>query len=123
MQAVKGRDTGLERLVATALHKNGLRFRRCVPSLPGKPDFVFPRARVTVFIDGDFWHGWRFPAWREKLQPYWQNKIERNRRRDRRNHRKLRRRGWVVLRFWGHQVQKDLDSVVSQIRAALKKEP
>ena len=122
MQAVKGRDTGLERVVASALHKSGVRFRRCVSDLPGKPDFVFTKVRLVVFVDGDFWHGWRFPVWRGKLQPYWQAKIERNRRRDRLNRQRLRRRGWFVLHFWGHQIQRDLDWVVSRIKDTLIKQ-
>jgi DNA mismatch endonuclease (patch repair protein) len=122
MQAVKGRDTGLERAVASALHARGLRFRRCVAALPGKPDFVFPRARVVVFVNGDFWHGWRFPAWSAKLTAYWRAKIERTRRRDRRNARRLRRLGWRVLRVWGHQVEKDLPAVVCRVEAAVRPE-
>jgi DNA mismatch endonuclease (patch repair protein) len=86
--------------------------------LPGKPDFVFPRARLIVFIDGDFWHGWRFPQWRDKLQPYWREKIERNRRRDRRNMQALRRCGWKVLRVWEHQLQRDPEKVLQRIAAA-----
>lgn len=119
MQAVKGRDTSIERIVGSALHKRGLRFRRCVSSLPGKPDFVFVKARVVVFVDGDFWHGWRFPAWKTKLQPYWRQKIERNRRRDRDNFRSLRREGWTVLRFWGHQVERGINEIVDKIEAAV----
>lgn len=119
MQSVKGRDTSLEKVVSSALHARGLRYQRCVTALPGKPDFVFPRARVVVFVDGDFWHGWRFPEWQAKLQPYWKAKIERNRRRDRANFRKLRRAGWTVLRFWGHQVQRDLAAVVDRVAAAV----
>lgn len=119
MQAVRGRDTTLERTLASALHAKGIRFRRCVSSLPGKPDFVFPRARLIVFVDGDFWHGWRFPAWRHKLSVYWQEKIDRNRRRDRLNRQRLRRSGWKVLRFWGHQVEQDLNAVVATVSANL----
>jgi DNA mismatch endonuclease, patch repair protein len=115
MQAVKGRDTSLERIVSSALHKRGLRFRRCVTSLPGKPDFVFSRVRVVVFVDGDFWHGWRFPLWKHKLTDYWRQKIERTRRRDRSNYRRLRRKGWTVLRFWSHQVDRDLDAVADRV--------
>lgn len=119
MQAVKGRDTSIERIVSSALTKRGLRFRRCVTALPGKPDFVFAKARVVVFVDGDFWHGWRFPRWREKLKPYWQQKIEKNRRRDRSNFQRLRRAGWIVLRFWSHQVRASLDVVVERIETAV----
>lgn len=115
MQAVKGRDTSLERIVSSALHKRGLRYRRCVTHLPGKPDFVFTRIKLVVFVDGDFWHGWRFPYWKEKLNEYWQKKIERNRRRDRLNFQRLRRRGWTVLRFWNHDVERDLDAVADEI--------
>jgi DNA mismatch endonuclease (patch repair protein) len=117
MQAVKSRDTGLEKTVGSALHKRGLRYRRCVKSLPGTPDFVFRRAKVVVFVDGDFWHGWRFPEWKGKLKPYWQAKIERTRRRDRRNFQRLRRAGWTVLRFWSHQVERDLRTVVERVVA------
>lgn len=119
MQAVKGRDTSLEKIVSSALHRRGLRYRRCVTSLPGKPDFVFPNAKVVVFVDGDFWHGWHFPEWKEKLQSYWQKKIERNRCRDRYNFQRLRRAGWIVLRFWSHQVERGLDAVVERIEAAV----
>lgn len=115
MRAVKGRDTSLERVVSSALHKRGLRYRRCVTSLPGKPDFVFTRAKVAVFVDGDFWHGWRYPLWKVKLTEYWRKKIERNRRRDRLNFQRLRRQGWVVLRFWSHEVERDLDAVAAKI--------
>lgn len=52
MQAAKGRDTSLEKTVSSALHKRGLRYRRCVTTMPGKPDFVLPRAKVAVFVDG-----------------------------------------------------------------------
>ena len=122
MQAIKGRNTSLELTVGSALHRRGLRFRRCVPDLPGKPDFVFRKAKVAVFVDGDFWHGWRFPTWEAKLSDYWRQKIQRNRNRDRRNFQKLRRHGWTVLRFWGHQVEKDLAGVVQAIaeRVALQ---
>jgi DNA mismatch endonuclease (patch repair protein) len=121
MQAVKGRDTSLEKVVGSALHRLGLRFKRCVGTLPGKPDFVFTKARVVVFVDGSWWHGWRFPAWKETIGEYWRKKIERTRKRDTKNFRRLRRDGWAVVRFWDHQVQKDLAAVVLRIAALLGK--
>src|SRR5665811_945464 len=93
MSRVKGKDTGIERAVRSELHRRGLRFRKHVSSLPGKPDVVFTKARVIVFIDGDFWHGYRFPAWEEKISDFWKTKIGRTRERDAKNHRKLRREG------------------------------
>src|SRR5688500_10604715 len=98
MSRVKNRDTDLETAIRCGLHRRGLRFRKHVRLLAGSPDLVFPTARLAVFIDGDFWHGYRFPQWRRKLSPFWQAKIATNRDRDRRNFRKLRRNGWTVMR-------------------------
>jgi len=75
--------------VRSELHKRGLRFRKHVKDLPGKPDVVFPTVKVAVFIDGDFWHGYKFPSWEHKVSDFWKQKINKNRERDRRNHRKL----------------------------------
>jgi DNA mismatch endonuclease (patch repair protein) len=115
MQAVKGRNTSLEKAVSLAFRERGWNPRRCVAGMPGKPDFVFTRAKLVVFVDGDFWHGWRFPAWRAKLSDYWQKKIERNRNRDRYNFQRLRRSGWTVLRVWGHEVECSLPGVVDRV--------
>jgi DNA mismatch endonuclease, patch repair protein len=120
MQAVKGRNTSLEKIVAAAFWRQGWRYRRNYTSLPGKPDFVFIKAKVAVFVDGDFWHGWRYPVWRHKLSEYWQKKIERNRRRDRCNFKRLRRQGWTVIRIWGHEVVRDLAGAVDRVKALLE---
>jgi DNA mismatch endonuclease (patch repair protein) len=121
MQAVKGKNTSLERTLSSAFHRLGWRYRRNYAPLPGKPDFVFTKARVVVFVDGDFWHGWRYPLWKHKLSDYWRAKIERNRARDRRNFQRLRRQGWTVLRLWGHDVEKDLEGSVERVRVLLEK--
>ena len=116
MSRIRGKDTGPERRLRSVLHARGLRFRKHVRELPGTPDIVFTRARVVVFVDGDFWHGWRFPLWEHKLSPFWAEKIRRNRQRDRRNFAKLRRMGWKVIRVWEHQIEKDVDSVADRIQ-------
>jgi DNA mismatch endonuclease (patch repair protein) len=73
--------------------------------LPGKPDFVFHEQRVCVFVDGCFWHGcpacYRRPA---SNRAYWDAKAQRNRTRDRRVNRELRKAGWRVLRIWEHEL-------------------
>lgn len=73
--------------------------------LPGKPDFVFRRKRVCIFVDGCFWHGcprcYRRP---ESSRKYWDEKVKRNRARDRRVNRDLRKAGWRVVRIWEHQL-------------------
>jgi DNA mismatch endonuclease, patch repair protein len=119
MGRVRNRDTDLERVVRSALHRRGLRFRKHVSGLPGRPDVVFPAAKVAVFIDGDFWHGYRFPLWNAALSPFWQRKIATNRERDARNFRRLRRRGWTVVRVWQHATRSNLDGVVARIAAVV----
>ena len=101
--------------VAKGLRDEGLEWEGHVGDLPGRPDFVFRRERVAVFVDGDFWHGWRFPTWRKKLSPNWEEKIEATKRRDQRNHRKLRRMGWIVVRVWEHQVYRDGPRCIARI--------
>lgn len=107
MQKIKSRNTSPELKLAAALSALGLAFDRHPKTVLGKPDFVFPAERLAVFVDGDFWHGWRFPLWKHKLSPFWQEKISKNRERDARTFRRLRRQGWRVLRIWEHQVETD----------------
>lgn len=120
MSRVKGRDTGLERAIRAELHRRGYRFRKHSAGLPGKPDIVFAKAKVVVFIDGDFWHGYRFPAWKFKLSEFWQIKIGKNRERDQKNFSRLRSMGWQVLRLWQHQIEKDKQRCVESVIQCLE---
>ncbi len=119
MSRVKQKDTDLEKIVRSELHRQGYRFRKNVKDLPGKPDVVFRKAKVVVFIDGDFWHGYRLPAWEYKLSDFWKEKIRKNRKRDQKNFRKLRKDGWQVIRIWQHEIKRDLDSCIAKIISAL----
>lgn len=123
MGRIKGKDTGPEQLIVGMLRKARRKFESHARDLPGRPDFVFRRARVAVFVDGDFWHGWRFPAWRLKLSEEWEAKIEANRRRDARNHARLRRSGWTVVRIWEHQIERDPQACLRRILDATKRKP
>lgn len=120
MSRIRGKDTGIELRVRSALHKRGLRFRKHVKELPGKPDIVFKKSRIVVFVDGDFWHGYRFPTWESKVSDFWKQKISKNRSRDKKNTRKLRSMGWKVLRIWGHQVETNFDLAIERICSALR---
>ena len=104
--SVKGKNTGLEKTMFTLLRLEKVKFKMHVKTLPGKPDIVFAKERVAVFVDGDFWHGYNYRLWGRKLKPYWRAKIETNMLRDRRNFTKLRRMGWTVVRVWGHEIKK-----------------
>src|ERR1039458_3340689 len=98
-------DTTHERLLRVLLWSRGLRYRKNVKTLPGKPDIVFARERVAIFCDGDFWHGRNWQRLSRKLRAgsnpsYWILKIKANRRRDRRSTRLLESQGWTVIRIW-----------------------
>ena len=120
MSRIKGRGTKPELAVAQRLSAAEVQFETHARDLPGRPDIVFRTAKLVVLIDGDFWHGWRFPIWRDKLSPAWETKIEGNRRRDARNMRRLRYIGWQVIRLWEHQIERDLDACIARVLAALE---
>lgn len=104
-----------------ALRRRKIYFASYVAALPGKPDIVFRRKRVAIFIDSDFWHGHpkRFimPATNRR---YWRAKIEGNKARDKMANRKLRREGWKVLRFWEYDIKHKLDRVIGKIIETLE---
>lgn len=93
--------------------------RRGKPPVSAKPDFVFRRLRIAIFVDGCFWHG--CPRHHRKPTSnvrFWSGKIEGNRARDRRNTRWLRRGGWIVIRIWEHSLQRPAP-VIARISAAI----
>lgn len=77
----------------------GLRGYRKHWRVEGRPDFAWPALKVAVFVDGCFWHGCRCKSTPKANRKFWLAKIENNQRRDRRVTRRLRRRGWAVLRI------------------------
>lgn len=120
MKAVKLKGGPLEQRVQRELRKKGLSFRRNDRRLNGTPDIVFRDERVVIFIDGDFWHGWRLPAWEHKLSEFWRKKLRANRRRDQRNFRLLRAADWTVIRLWEHEIRTDMNRCVDRISHAIQ---
>lgn len=120
MSRVKSKDTSFERTIRSELHQRGYRFRKHVSSLPGKPDIVFPTQKIAVFIDGDFWHGYRLPLWEHQLSDFWKNKIKKNQQRDKKNFRTLRGMGWRVIRIWQHEIKRDLNACILKIITAVE---
>jgi DNA mismatch endonuclease (patch repair protein) len=121
MSRIQKSNTKPEITVRRLVFARGLRFRKYVSSLPGTPDLVFSGARVAVFVDGDFWHGWRLDEWEHKLSStYWKEKIARNRKRDSEHDAKLKEDGWTVIRVWEHEVEKDPEACVRRIEAAVR---
>lgn len=121
MSRIKGKHTGPEKIVAEAIRRLGVTWEQHAKDLPGRPDFVSRQENVVVFVDGDFWHGWRFPAWRHKLSEFWETKLAGNRARDQRNQARLRRSGWVVVRLWEHQIERDLPGCLAKIERAINR--
>ncbi len=119
MARIRGKNTKPERQMAELLRAAGLKFQQHDALLPGKPDFVFQEQKVVVFVDGDFWHGWRFPSWQHRMDPKWRNKIAETRRRDRNNFQRLRRMGWKVLRVWEHQMETNRIRCIERIACTL----
>src|SRR5689334_609223 len=107
MAAIRSRrNRSTELAFASALRRAGIKgWRRHLP-LPGSPDFSFPKIKVAIFLDGCFWHGCPIHGRRPKTnQVFWETKLERNLRRDRRVKRQLRAKRWVVIRLWEHELE------------------
>lgn len=120
MASVKGKGNKSTELALVALLKAGSikGWRRHLP-LPGKPDFCFPKQKVTVFVDGCFWHGCPKCYRRPKSNlDFWDGKVAANCARDRRVNQELRNKGFVVMRIFEHQL-KHPAKVVVRIRKAL----
>lgn len=119
-------DTTHEVMLRRALFTRGLRYRKNVLTLRGKPDIVFSGARVVVFCDGDFWHGRDWRRLRTKLRggsngAYWEQKIRTNIARDRATNQLLRLEGWTVLRFWEADIRANPDLVARQISTVVSR--
>lgn len=118
-------DTCCELALRRELWRRGLRYRLHQPGLPGCPDIVFPRERVVIFCDGDFWHGRNLDARLAKVARghnarYWVAKINRNVERDLQQARELEQAGWAVLRFWETDILRGPDDIADKISAAMK---
>lgn len=115
------RDTEL--VLVALMRAHGITGWRRGQKLPGRPDFVFRRERVCVFVDGCFWHGCPLHFRRPKSRrAFWDAKIARNKARDRRVARELRAAGWKVLRVWEHALKKP-GPLLARLRRALGREP
>lgn len=121
MSAIRSANTSPELRVFKELRRRGVYFQHHHKLTLGTPDICLPSKKKAIFIDGDFWHGFRFPLWKKRLpSAFWLNKIERNRKRDKTYHAKLRRNGWKVLRIWEHQLENNFAKTLMEIAGFLK---
>lgn len=123
MQAVKSKDTAIELLLRKELWSRGIRYRKNVKSIVGKPDIAFIKKKVAVFCDSEFWHGFDWEHRKSDIKSnrdFWIPKIEKNIARDEEVNAALEADGWLVLRFWGQQIKKDVKACADLIVAALE---
>lgn len=102
MAGIRGKNTKPELAVRSALHRRGFRFRVHCKKLPGKPDLVFPKYRAVIFVHGCFWHGHgcHLFKWPKTRSEFWQQKIQSNIDRDRKQRQALLSSGWRVAIIW-----------------------
>ena len=126
MAAVKGRgNKTTEGRLRLGLVRGGLRDWKVRPKgLRGNPDFLFPEARVAIFVDGCFWHGCPVCGHVPRTnRAFWAAKIERNRERDRATKEQLEAKGIRVLRFWEHELGDRLGTCVATVKTTVQNRP
>jgi DNA mismatch endonuclease (patch repair protein) len=122
MSRIRGKNTGPEAKIRKMLIAEGIRGYRLHFRLPGKPDIVFTKKKIAIFIDGCFWH--KCPVCfqePETRKEFWMKKIQSNVDRDKKVNKQLEDDRWTVLRFWEHDVRKNPDTIVKKISETIEK--
>lgn len=124
MQRIKAKDTSIEVKLRKALWKKGFRYRKNYNKLPGKPDIALTKYKLAIFCDSEFFHGKDWEVLRPRLErgnnsQYWVSKIARNRERDDEINKQLLFKGWMVIRFWGKDISKNVGECVKVIEESI----
>lgn len=116
MSHIKSKDTSIELMVRRYLFALGYRYRINYKALPGKPDIVFTKKKIAIFIHGCYWHGHdcgsRYAHSSKSNKAYWGPKIQRTQQRDQEHIAKLEADGWRVIVLWECQVRLDFDRIM-----------
>lgn len=130
MRSVRSTNTSGELLLGNALNNDSLKFEANADDLPGKPDIVFRKKKLVIFVDGDFWHGnqWRKRGLKSLDEQFsdadkrkrWTTKISGNVARDFSRTAQLLTDGWTVIRFWESDIEKNSARCVDLVRQALR---
>ena len=120
----RSKNTSIELKLRKALWHKGYRYRINYKALPGHPDIVLTKYKIAIFCDGEFFHGQDWVHLKPRLEKsnnseYWIKKIERNITRDDEVDKQLSAMGWTVIRFWGREINKDIDSCVKCLEEAV----
>jgi DNA mismatch endonuclease (patch repair protein) len=122
MSHIRSNNTSIEVLLRKALWHEGIRYRKNLKTLPGTPDIAITKHKIAIFCDGEFWHGKNWDTKKTAIKTnvdFWIAKIERNIMRDNKNEKKLANMGWVVLRFWGDDINKSLEDCVNEVKETI----
>ena len=121
MKRVKNKDSAIEIALRKELWARNIRYRKNVTTVFGKPDIAFLGKKIAVFCDSEFWHGFDWENRKGDIkshQEFWIPKIERTIRRDIEVTNKLRADGWIVIRFWGKEIKKNVSGCADIIQQA-----
>lgn len=120
MSRIRGKNTAPEIKLRKMLFATGVRGYRIHYALPGKPDIVFVKKKIAIFIDGCFWH--KCPVCfqePETRKDFWMKKIQSNIDRDKKVNEQLKKDGWIVIRIWEHDIKKEPQEAIKKIVALL----
>lgn len=118
MSKIRGKNSKPELRLRLALWSLGLRYRKNVKGLDGRPDIVLAKYKLAIFVDGSFWHGYDWENRKAKIKSnrtFWIPKIERNMQRDLEVKALLEKKGFRVLRFWDHEINKELGRCIAVV--------
>lgn len=124
MSHIKSKDTSIELMVRRYLFSMGYRYRVNYKALPGKPDIVFTKKKIAIFIHGCYWHGHdcgsRYAHTSKSNRAYWRPKIEQTKQRDQDHIKKLKADGWKVIVLWECQVKTHFDDTLNGLCNIIK---
>lgn len=118
MSHIRSKDTSIELKVRKYLFSLGYRYRVNYKELPGKPDIVFTKKKIAIFIHGCYWHGHncnsRYAHVSKSNTDYWNTKIQRNQERDKRNIEQLEKDGWKVIVLWECEIKENFEFIIKE---------
>lgn len=118
MSHIRSKDTSIELKVRKYLFSLGYRYRVNYKELPVKPDIVFTKKKIAIFIHGCYWHGHncnsRYAHISKSNTNYWNTKIQRNQERDKRNIEQLEKDGWKVIVLWECEIKENFEFIIKE---------
>ena len=122
MSKVRSKDSKIESLLRKELWRNGFRYRKNSTKYFGKPDIVLPKHKTVIFVDSCFWHSCKkHGSMPQTRREFWENKISRNKARDKEVSRFYKKEGWNIIRIWEHDICLDIEKVTRKILNDIKK--